>query len=107
MALFIEVNSLEKSCPVLVNLEDVTEIAPLAAGGCALFTGKNGIIRVSDSYDQFKQFAMTPVSVEDVAKRVAQLPKVDKEVAPVSDIIPPTKTSKGKGVVDDLKIPKL
>jgi hypothetical protein len=106
MSLFIEVSSLEKNCPVLVNLDDVTEIAPLAAGGCALFTGKNGIIRVSDSYEQFKQFALQTISSADVAKTVARLPQVEKEPAPVSDILPPTKTSKGKGVVDDLKIPK-
>ena len=37
MSLFIEVNSLDKNCPVIVNLDTVIEIAPLAAGGCALF----------------------------------------------------------------------
>ena len=107
MSLFVEVNSLEKNCPVIINMDEVVEIAPLAAGGCALFTVSSGIIRVSDTYDQFKQFAMQTVSSEDVAKRVAKMPQVEKEPAPVADIIPPTKASKGKGIVDDLKIPKL
>ena len=107
MSLFVEVQSLEKKCPVIINLDEVVEIAPLIDGGCALFTISNGIIKVSDSYDQFKQFAMQQVSSEDVAKRVAKLPQVEKEPATVADIVAPTKSSKGKGTVDDLKIPKL
>jgi hypothetical protein len=50
---------------------------------------------------------MQQVSADDVAKSVAKLPKVEKEPAPVADIIQPTKASKGKGIVDDLKIPTL
>jgi hypothetical protein len=75
MSLFVEVNSVEKGCPVIINLEHIIEIAPLASGGCALFTldgaGMNSknAMRVTDSYDQFKQFAMQPVSVEDIARR--------------------------------------
>jgi hypothetical protein len=107
MSLFVEVNSLEKNCPVIINLDEVMEIAPLVGGGCALFTVSNGIIKVSDTYDQFKQFAMQTISSDDVAKRVAKLPQVEKEPAPIADIVKPSKTAKGKGQVDDLVIPKL
>jgi len=85
MSLFVEVNSIEKGCPVIVNLDHIIEIAPLAAGGCALFTldgaGMNSknAMRISDSYELFKQFAMQTVSVEDIERR---FPKVEKESAP-------------------------
>ena len=75
MSLFIEVNSLDKNCPVIVNLDTVIEIAPLAAGGCALFfpdsaaVGGKTAMKVSDSYEQFKQFAVQPVSADDITKR--------------------------------------
>lgn len=75
MALFVEVNSLEKNCKVIVNLESVVEIAPLASGGCILFiadsaaTGGKTPMKVSDSYNLFKQFAMQTVSAEDIAAR--------------------------------------
>jgi hypothetical protein len=82
MSLFIEVFSIDKGCPVIINLETVMEIAPLAAGGCALFFpdsaavgGKTGM-KVSDTYEQFKQFAIQPVSAEDIA---ARFPKVTSE----------------------------
>jgi hypothetical protein len=75
MSLFVEVNSVEKGCPVIINLDHIIEIAPLASGGCALFTldgaGMNSknAMRVTDSYDQFKQFAMQTVSADDIARR--------------------------------------
>lgn len=82
MSTFIEVDSVEKSCKVIINLDSVIEIAPLAAGGCALFfadsaatNGKSSYL-VKDSYEQFKQFAMTTVTAEDIAKR---FPKKDKK----------------------------
>ena len=100
MSLFVEVNSVEKGCPVIVNLDHIIEIAPLASGGCALFTidgaGMNSknAMRVTDSYDQFKQFAMQTVSAEDIARR---FPKVS---APVET--PAKKTKKS----EDIEIPK-
>jgi hypothetical protein len=100
MSLFVEVNSVEKSCPVIINLDHIIEIAPLATGGCALFTldgaGMNSknAMRVTDSYEQFKQFAMQTVSVEDIARR---FPKV---TAP--DESPSKKTKKP----EELDIPK-
>ena len=81
MALFVEVESVEKQCKVIINLDEVVEIAPLAAGGCALFiadpaaVGGSKAYKVKDSYDQFKQFAMQTVSSEDIAARVNSLKK--------------------------------
>ena len=76
MSLFVEVQSVDKNCPVIINLEHVVEIAPLAAGGCALFlsdgTGKYDI-KVKDEYSMFKQFALETVSAEDIAKKIAKL----------------------------------
>lgn len=82
MSLFVEVNSIDKGCPVIINLDHITEIAPLASGGCALFTqdsaGMNSknAMKVSDSYDLFKQFAMQTVTADDIARR---FPKAKQE----------------------------
>lgn len=75
MSTFVEVQSVEKNCQVIINLDMVLEIAPLAAGGCALFftdsaavNGKTAM-QVKDTYDMFKQFALQTVSAEDIAKK--------------------------------------
>jgi hypothetical protein len=102
MSLFVEVNSMDKGCPVIINLESVLEIAPLAAGGCALFfpdsaaVGGKTAMKVTDSYEQFKQFAITPVSAEDIARR---FPKAAETTAPG----PKTK----KASMPEYDIPKL
>ena len=81
MATFVEVNSFDKGCPVIVNLDTIVEIAPLVDGGCILFmndgAGMNSRqgIRVTDDYNQFKQFALQTVTAEDIAKR---FPKGEK-----------------------------
>jgi hypothetical protein len=75
MSLFVEVKSVDKGCDVIINLDEVLEIAPLAAGGCVLFfadqssPGGKTSYKVNDSYEQFRQFAVQPVSVEDIAAR--------------------------------------
>lgn len=75
MSTFIEVDSVDKQCKVIINLDEVIEIAPLAAGGCALFfadsaatNGKSSYL-VKDSYEQFKQFAMQTVTAESISSR--------------------------------------
>ena len=79
MSLFTEVQSIEKGCNVIINLEHIVEIAPLVEGGCALFfndgAAVNGIrsMKVKDNYSMFKQFALQTVSAEDVAKKIASL----------------------------------
>ena len=108
MSLFVEVHSTEKNCPVIVNLDHIVEIAPLAAGGCALFTtdgagmnSKNALV-VKNDYSEFKQFAMQTVSAEDIARR---FPKV---VPPEVEQKQESKPSKKKEPVDaPIDIPKL
>jgi hypothetical protein len=86
MGLFVEVQSIEKDCDVIINLDTVVEIAPLAAGGCVLFfadqssPGGKTSFKVKDSYEQFRQFAMQPVSAEDIAKRFPPKNKTNKPV---------------------------
>ena len=54
----------------------LTEIIPLSAGGCILMfndgMGKYDM-KVSDSYELFRQFAMQTVSSEDIAKKIKSL----------------------------------
>jgi hypothetical protein len=105
MSLFVEVNSIDKGCPVIINLESVMEIAPLAAGGCALFfpdsaaVGGKTAMKVTDTYEQFKQFAIQPVSAEDIAQwdKAARFPKAAVEQ--------PTKGK--KSTTPEYDIPKL
>jgi hypothetical protein len=74
--MLIEVLSLEKKCQVLLNLDYVVEIAPLTDGTCELVlddgsggAGAKSKMRVKDSYDMFKQFAMHTVTMEDIDKK--------------------------------------
>jgi hypothetical protein len=75
MATFVEVDSVEKGCKVIINLDDIIEIAPLAAGGCVLFFADSAAVNgksayaVKDSYEQFKQFAMQTVTAESISAR--------------------------------------
>ena len=88
MSLFIEVESEEKNCKVIVNLESVIEIAPLRSGGCHLFfadsaaVGGKTAMKVKDNYVMFQQFVLQTVSEEDIAKRIKNLPQVEKEPYP-------------------------
>jgi len=101
MSLFVEVDSMEKNCPVIINLDHLVEIAPLLNGGCELSmihtAGMNvkSVMRVKNSYDEFKQFAMQPVSADDIARR---FPKATKEETPTV----PVKVKKN----GELEIPK-
>lgn len=80
MSLFVEVNSVDKQCKVIVNLDDVTEIAPLREGGCVLFLTSGVTYKVTDSYELFKQFAMQTVTSDDIAKK---FPKGKKDTTPL------------------------
>jgi hypothetical protein len=79
MSIFVEVNSVEKGCPVIINLDQVVEIAPLSQGGCILFfsdgAGMNSktSMKVGDSYNSFKQFAMQTVTPEDIQARIDRI----------------------------------
>jgi hypothetical protein len=89
MALFIEVNDVEKKCQVIINLDSVMEIAPLWSGGCELAfpdqasVGGKRTMKVKDSYLLFKQMAIQPVSAEDVARVNGRNKGIVKEKAPV------------------------
>ncbi len=86
MSLFIEVESVEKGCNVIVNLETIIEIAPLLEGGCALFhadasaVGGKSPMKVKNSYTHFQQLAMQVVSADDIAKKVKSLKSVAMEI---------------------------
>ena len=79
MSLFVEVDSVDKGCQVIINLDEVVEIAPLVEGGCAIFfadsagTNSKTAIKVKNNYDMFKQFALQTVSADDIAKKIAKL----------------------------------
>jgi hypothetical protein len=77
MSLFVEVNSVEKQCKVIMNLDDVAEIAPLQSGGCVLFLSSGATYKVTDSYELFKQFAMQTVTPDDIAKKFPKAKKND------------------------------
>ena len=99
MSLFVEVTSIEKHCPVIVNLDHIVEIAPLKEGGCALFmsdgAGMNSksAMRVKNDYSEFKQFVMQTVSAEDIAKRFPKPVQAEEE--------------KPAKIKNEFKIPKL
>jgi hypothetical protein len=88
MSMFIEVDSEEKNCKVIVNLDTVVEIAPLRSGGCHLFfsdsaaVGGKTALKVKDSYELFKQFVLQTVSPDDIAARIKNLPAIEKEPYP-------------------------
>ena len=89
MAYFIEVNDIDKGCPVIINMDAIMEIAPITnPAGCeitflesddsdalrrekimsaAAVKGRR-VMRVSNNYTQFKQFVIQPVSAEDIAR---------------------------------------
>jgi hypothetical protein len=88
--MFVEVQSVEKNCPVIVNLDHIVEIAPLTNGHCVLFLDNdNGFasarpsIEVKDSYVMFKQFALTTVTAEQIESR---FPKATSKKKTDSDI---------------------
>ena len=86
MSLFIEVESVEKGCKVIVNLETILEIAPLLEGGCALFysdasaVGGKSPMKVKDNYTHFQQLAMQMVSSEDIAKKVKAIKSIEMAI---------------------------
>ena len=78
MSLFVEVFSTDKDCKVILNMDEVVEIAPMASGGCHLFLSDGRIYKVKDNYPMFQQFAMQTVSSEDIANRVKALKSTQK-----------------------------
>jgi hypothetical protein len=87
MGMFIKVFSTEKQCDTLINLDLVVEIAPLKDGTVNLFFPDSGaaggkiVYNVRNAWPLFEQFAIMPVSSDDVAKRVASLKGAAAKVA--------------------------
>ena len=109
MAFFIEVDSVEKNCTVIINLDHVVEVAPLINGGCELSmlhsSGMNSktTFRVTNEYNEFSQFVMQKVSAEDIAKRFPR--KKEKPEIEIDKEIEPMEVSVNKK--GEFKIPKL
>ena len=83
MSTFVEVVSADKECQMIVNLDHVSEIIPLAMGGCIVtlnYGGAKTELKVKDDYGQFRQFAMQTVSSEDIAKKVKKLKGEDSPI---------------------------
>lgn len=83
--MLIQVKSREKQCDVIINLDHVMEIAPLADGGSEIrfvydgdVTAKAGnrSIRVDNNYKEFQQFVLQTVTEENVSKKVKELKKM-------------------------------
>ena len=79
MSIFVQVNSVDFGCPIILNLDEILQIVPLREGGCAIFTpdaaavGGKSSFKVSDSYELFKQFVVQTVTPDDIANRIAKL----------------------------------
>lgn len=106
MSLFVEVESIERGCQVIINIDNIIEIAPLKEGGCALFYSDSAAVggkmsmKVRDSYEMFKQFAMTTVSSDMIQDRIT---KINEKVP--ADMKQPAKPRKTMN--DSFDIPKL
>ena len=92
MSLFVEVFSVPKGVNVIINLDEVVEIAPLPDGSAALFfkdgSGSGSMTSITvrqavsgidvdedEVYGTFKQFVVQTVSSNDIARRIASLTK--------------------------------
>lgn len=87
MSMMIKVESTEKGCPVIINLDHVVEIAPWAQGGCAIrfLSDGSGTVReivVKNEFTEFEQFVLQTVTSETVSKKVQELKKLQKNLGP-------------------------
>ena len=79
MSLFAELFDLGKNCPVIINLEHVVEVTPLRTGGCEVAfsdsasVGGKRVINVKDDFSMFQQLAMTIVTPDAMATRIAAI----------------------------------
>ena len=102
MSIFVEVESVEKNCKVIINLEHINEIAPLTSGGCAIFfndsAAVNGVrsMKVKDNYSQFKQFVMQTVTTDMINQRIERIQEssgVEKKESAIKRKVPSKETS--------------
>ena len=89
--MLIKVQSREKQCDVIINLDHVIEISPLRDGGCAIrltydgdVTPKTGYreIQVDNKFSEFEQFVLQTVTSESVSKKVQELKKQQEKLGP-------------------------
>lgn len=80
MSTFIEVYSVEKDCPIIINLEKVVEIVPWKAGGCRLYlddyvggTSSKAFIQVREEYEFFLPYAVQMVSQAAIQSKIDSL----------------------------------
>ena len=118
MSLFVEVESVEKQCKVIVNLEHVVEITPFketVGGGCSLVladgNGGRSTMRIKDSYAIFKQFAMQTVSGDMIKDRIQKINASIPDEMKSSVAVEKSKSTKKSGMTTTsdigFDIPKL
>lgn len=91
MSTFVKVNSVEKGCPVIINLDHVVEIAPWVQGGCAIRFVADGSgsvreIRVNNNFEEFNQFVLETVTSEHISKKVKELKKLQEKLGDVESV---------------------
>lgn len=101
--MFVKVDSVEKGCPVIINMEHVSEIAPWAQGGCAIrfLDDGSGSIReivVKNDFSEFEQFVLQTVTSETVSKKVKELKELQKKTGPKESV--PLKQGDGDDLND-------
>jgi len=102
MSTFVEVFSVDKNCPVIINLDTIIEIAPLSAGGCQIYfpdsaaVGGRSSMKVRDSYAIFKQFALQTVSEDDIKRNIARFANIVPQEYPQTKL-PPEAEKRGRG----------
>lgn len=108
MSLFVEVFDLKKKCPVIINLDMVTEVTPFLSGGCEISfsdaASVNGrrVILVKEDFPVFQQLCMHMVTSEKMAERIEKI-KSDAGVVQEQKAIAVKKTGK----TAEYDIPKL
>jgi len=75
MSLMVEVNCLEKQCPIIINLDRITQIIPMRDGSTTIYLSDT-VMKVKESFAMFRQFVMQTVTPDDIANRIKNLPKV-------------------------------
>lgn len=98
MSLFVRATSIERDCPILVNLDLVVEICPIADGSVLFFVNTDAVplkvpgsgpipkiydigrtgIKVKESFEQFGQFAMETISAKAMAEKIDKIDKATK-----------------------------
>jgi len=99
MGLKVEVYNKDRGCLCIIDLDAVLEVAPLSAGGCAVFFSKEPNIApmyVTNEYVEFKQFVVQTISSDDIANRVHALKDSNIEEYPaLNDVV--AESPKGRG----------